>query len=73
MRTKAYGNIFNTNKPQKKGVLTEQFSLSSYLYFKKHFKLKGLSTSLFLITYENNITDILLGWSIFCPYNIISA
>ena len=32
METKAYGNLFNTNKTQKKGVLTEQFSLSSYLY-----------------------------------------
>ena len=34
MGTKAYRNRFNTNKTQKKGVLTEQFSLSSYLYFK---------------------------------------
>ena len=34
MGTKSYGNIFNTNKIQKKGVLTEQFSLSSYLYLK---------------------------------------
>ena len=38
--------------------------------FSENFKLKGFTTSLFFFTYENIITDIFLGWSIFCPYNI---
>ena len=35
MGTKACRNWFNTNKTQKKGFITEQFSLWGYLYFQK--------------------------------------